>query len=200
MVAAASLMISPPWTSAQDSAPGGKITRPGVREFQVPFSSLKPDATFKIGTDADWVQITDDAVWVASSEPASVHRIDPKTNKEVAVVGVPGDPCSGLTFGFGSLWVPLCGTRNSMVRVDATTNQIVASLSVGPAGLRAESLPAATVSGSSLTMPVRSSVSIPCRTKCAREFLLRRVLTIRCLTGARPETARYGSPEALPIS
>jgi len=134
MVAAASLLISLPWASAQDSAPGGKITRPGVKEFQVPFTSLKPEATFKIGTDADWVQITDDAVWVASSEPASVHRIDPKTNKEVAVVSVPGDPCSGLTFGFGSLWVPLCGKPNSMVRVDAATNQIVATLPVGPAG------------------------------------------------------------------
>ena len=84
MVAAASLLIWLPWASAQDSVAGGKITRPGVQEFQVPFTSLKPDATFKIGTDADWVQITDDAVWVASSEPASVHRIDPKTNKEVA--------------------------------------------------------------------------------------------------------------------
>lgn len=134
MVAAASLLISLPWASAQDSVAGGKITRPGVQEFQVPFTSLKPEATFKIGTDADWVQITDDAVWVASSEPASVHRIDPKTNKEVAIVSVPGDPCSGLTFGFGSLWVPLCGKPNSMVRVDATTNQIVATLPIGPAG------------------------------------------------------------------
>ncbi len=134
MVAAVSLMISLPSASAQDSTPGGKITRPGVKEFQVPFTSLKPDATFKIGTDADWVQITDDAVWVASSEPASVHRIDPKTNKEVAIVSVPGDPCSGLTFGFGSLWVPLCGKPNSMVRIDPATNRIVATLPIGPAG------------------------------------------------------------------
>jgi virginiamycin B lyase len=129
----AGMMISVPSGLAQDSAPDTKITRPGVKEFQVPFASLKANATFKIGKDADWVQITDDAVWVASSEPASVHRIDPKTNKEVAVVTVPGDPCSGLTFGFGSLWVPLCGKPNSTMRIDAATNQIVATLSVGPA-------------------------------------------------------------------
>jgi virginiamycin B lyase len=120
--------------SAQDSAPNGKIARPRVKEFQVPFDSLKPEAKFKIGEDADWVQVTDDAVWVASSNPASVHRIDPKTNKEVAIVPVPGDPCSGLAFGFGSLWVPLCGKPNSMVRIDSTTNKIVATLTLGPAG------------------------------------------------------------------
>jgi DNA-binding beta-propeller fold protein YncE len=108
-----------------------------VKEFQAPFTSLKPEAIFKIGEDADWIQITDDAVWVASSKPASVHRIDPRTNKEVAVVPVPGDPCAGLAFGFGSLWVPLCGAPNSpnlMVRVDPRTNQISATLPIGPAG------------------------------------------------------------------
>jgi virginiamycin B lyase len=129
----AGMLISVQSGLTQASASDVKIARPGVKEFQVPFDFLKPTATFKIGTDADGVQITDDAVWVASSEPPSVHRIDPKTNKEVAVVAVPGNPCSGLTFGFGSLWVPLCGKPNSMVRVDTSTNQIVATLPFGPA-------------------------------------------------------------------
>jgi virginiamycin B lyase len=119
---------------AQDSASDAKVARPGVKEFQVPFASLKPEAVFKIGEVADWVQITDDAVWVASSKPASVHRIDPKTNKEVAIIPLPDDPCAGLAFGFGSLWVPLCGAPNSIVRVDASTNQITATLPIGPAG------------------------------------------------------------------
>jgi virginiamycin B lyase len=114
------MVISAPPGSAQGSAPDWKIARPGVKEFQVPFASLKPEAIFKIGEDADWVQ--------------SVHRIDPKTNKEVAIVPVPGDPCSGLAFGFGSLWVPLCGKPNSMVRVDPRTNRISAKLLIGPAG------------------------------------------------------------------
>lgn len=130
-------MIAAQPAKAQDSSPARKIARPGVKEFQVPFTSLKPEAIFKIGEDADWVQITDNAVWVASSKPASVHRIDPRTNKEVAVVPMPGDPCAGLAFGFGSLWVPLCGTPtspNSMVRVDSRTNQISATLPIGPAG------------------------------------------------------------------
>jgi virginiamycin B lyase len=119
---------------AQSSDAGATIAPTGLREVQVSFSSIKPEATFKIGENADWVEITDDAVWVASSKPASVHRIDPKSNKEVAVVPVPGDPCAGLAFGFGSLWVPLCGHPNSMARVDANTNRISSILPIGPAG------------------------------------------------------------------
>jgi virginiamycin B lyase len=120
--------------AAQDSPPERTVTRPGVKEFQVPFASLKPQATFKIGEDADWVQITADAVWVTSSKPASVHRIDPRNNKEAAVVAMPGEPCAGLEFAFGSLWVPICGNPNSLVRVDAATNRIAATLPFGPAG------------------------------------------------------------------
>jgi hypothetical protein len=107
MLVLMAMPISAPPGTSQDLAPDRKIAPPGVKEFQVPFTSIKPEAIFKIGEDADWVQITDDAVWVASSKPASVHRIDPKTNKEVAIVPVPGDPCAGLAFGFGTLWHPV---------------------------------------------------------------------------------------------
>jgi len=118
----------------QNSNPNWNIERPGIKEVQFPVSLLKPQATFKIGENADWVEITDDAVWVSSSNPASVHRIDPRTNKEVAVVPMPGDPCAGQVSGFGSLWVPLCGKPNSLARVDTVTNRISAILPIGPAG------------------------------------------------------------------
>jgi virginiamycin B lyase len=124
------------WVQAlsQNTDAEPKIAPPGVKEVQVPFASLKPEATFKIGENADWVEITADAVWVASSKPPSVHRIDPETDKEVAVVPLPGDPCAGLAFGFGSLWVPLCGQPNSVARVDTNANRISSILPVGPAG------------------------------------------------------------------
>jgi virginiamycin B lyase len=126
------LLLAPPGL-AQTSGTKSNIERPGIKEVRIPFASLKPEATFKIGENADWVEITDDAVWVASSKPDSVHRIDPQTNKEVAVVPVPGDPCAGLAVGFGSLWVPLCGKPNSLARIDARTNRIIAILPIGPA-------------------------------------------------------------------
>lgn len=117
-------MLSAQGERAQNSDANWKIARPGVAEVQVPFASLKPEATFQIGENADWVEITEDALWVAGSNPASVHRIDPKSNQEIAAIPMPGDPCAGLAFGFGSHRVPLCGGPNSMARVDTGTNRI----------------------------------------------------------------------------
>jgi virginiamycin B lyase len=111
-----------------------KVPKPGVKEVQVPFQSLKPSATFKIGKTADWVLVTDDAVWVGGSKPYSVQRIDPSTNKVVAKIGLSGEACSGLAFGFGSVWVPVCGKTPTLARVDVNTNQISAILRIGPAG------------------------------------------------------------------
>lgn len=108
--------------------------RPEVKQLQVPFASLKATATFKIGGTADWVLVTDDAVWIAGSKPYSVVRIDPTTNGIIARVDMPGEACSGLASGFGSLWVPLCGNKPSLVRVDEHSNTISAALQIGPAG------------------------------------------------------------------
>jgi len=109
------------------------VARPGVKEVQVPFSSLRPSATFKIGETADWVLVTKDAVWVTGTKPYSVQRIDPRTNRIVAIVTVSGEACSGLEFGFGSVWVPVCGNQPALVRIGTLTNKIVATLAIPPA-------------------------------------------------------------------
>jgi virginiamycin B lyase len=121
-------------TLVAQSAPESRPPRPGVKEVQVPFASLKPSATIKIGGTADWVLITDDAVWVASTNPYAVHRIDLATNRSVATVRVPGEACSGLASGFGSIWVPLCGKKPELVRIDEAKNTIIATLPIPPAG------------------------------------------------------------------
>jgi hypothetical protein len=105
---------------AQTSGTESLVPRPGVTEVQVPFASLKSIATFKVGETADWIFVTDDAVWVAVTKPNSVQRIDPATNRVISKVRLPGEACSGLTIGFGSLWVPLCGKKPSLVRIDAS--------------------------------------------------------------------------------
>src|SRR5271166_22379 len=111
-----------------------QVSKPGLKQVQVPFSSLKPSATFKIGKTADWVLLTDGAVWVAGSKPYSVQRIDPSTNTVVAKVTLSGEACSGLTFGFGSVWVPVYGKKPGLVRIDVSTNKIVEQLAIVPAG------------------------------------------------------------------
>jgi virginiamycin B lyase len=99
-----------------------------------PMSELKPLATIHVGATADWVAITPDAVWVGSTGPNAVHRIDPKTNKRVATVKLPGEPCAGLATGFNSLWVPLCSQPSTLARIDLHRNTLTSVLSIGPAG------------------------------------------------------------------
>jgi virginiamycin B lyase len=98
-----------------------------------PISELVPAATLHVGKTADWVVINDAAVWVASTGPYAVHRIDPKTNSLVASVMLPGEPCAGLALGFGSLWVPMCTGKPSLAKIDITTNRVAAVFPVGPA-------------------------------------------------------------------
>jgi streptogramin lyase len=99
-----------------------------------PMSELKPVATIHIGATADWVAITPGAVWVGSTGPDAVHRIDPKTNERIATVKLPGEPCAGLATGFGNLWVPLCSQPSKLARIDLRSNALTAVLNTGPAG------------------------------------------------------------------
>jgi virginiamycin B lyase len=114
------LLLAAPAASAAEP-PAGK---PGVAGVQGPFADLKPEAVFQIGKVADWVAITPDSVWVASSDPTSVQRIDPRTNRLIDKVRLPGDPCAGIVTGFGALWVPLCGDHPGLARIDLATHKL----------------------------------------------------------------------------
>src|SRR6185503_11473671 len=96
---------------------------------QRPMADLRVVATVNVGETADWVAVTRDAVWVGSTGPHAVHHIDPRTNRIVASVMLPGEPCAGLAVGFGSLWVPLCTKPASLARVDLKSNRLATVLS-----------------------------------------------------------------------
>jgi virginiamycin B lyase len=98
-----------------------------------PISELQPAAVIQLGKTTDWVAITPNAVWVGSTGPDAVHRIDPATNKLVATVELAGQPCSGLAVGFGSVWIPLCGKPAALAKVDAARNVVSAVFQAGPA-------------------------------------------------------------------
>jgi streptogramin lyase len=98
-----------------------------------PIAELVPQVSLHLGKTADWVAITADAVWVGSTGPYAVHRIDPLNNREIATVRLPGEPCAGLATGFNALWIPLCGRHPSLARVDLTTNALK-TFRTGPAG------------------------------------------------------------------
>ena len=118
----------------QSSGTERSVPKPGIKEVQVPYSSIRPSLTIKIGGTADWVLLTENAVWVASTKPYDIVRIDPTTNTILAKVRIPGEACSGLAFGFDSVWVPICGNKPALVRIDATKNAISATLPIAPAG------------------------------------------------------------------
>ncbi len=121
IASALSLLLAATGTPAAPNAP------------QATLAGLTPSATTRIGKTADWVLPTDDAVWVASTGPFAVHRLDPKTRGVVASVPLPGEACAGLTIAAGQLWVPLCGKPNALARVDLATNRLVDILPLGPA-------------------------------------------------------------------
>lgn len=97
-------------------------------------SELEITARIHLGKTADWVAIVADTVWVGSTGPFAVHRIDAKTNKVIATVKLPGEPCAGLAIGFGDLWIPLCGRAKMLAKVDLQSNRLVKVFQVGPAG------------------------------------------------------------------
>ena len=99
-----------------------------------PIAELKVAAHIHLGRTADWVAVAPDAIWVGGTGPYAVHRIDPATNAQVALVRLAGEPCAGLAPGFGSLWVPLCGRPGGLAQVDLETNRVRRTLPIGPAG------------------------------------------------------------------
>ena len=94
---------------------------------------LKALVTIHLGKTADWVAITPDGVWVGGTGPDAVHKIDPVTNTRMLTVNLPGEPCSGLALGFGSLWIPLCGGIPTLAKVDLKSGELADVFKVGPA-------------------------------------------------------------------
>jgi streptogramin lyase len=94
-------------------------------------SDLHPFATFAVEGHPDWMVVTDDAVWVTSSNVNHVVRLDANSNQPTTIVTVK-EPCSGLAAGFGSIWVPSCGSH-SLVRADSANGRIQAEIPIAPA-------------------------------------------------------------------
>jgi len=123
------LRIASPALAFFAAAAAGDLTPPALRSM----SELESEATIHVGETADWVAVTVDAVWVGSTVPYAVHRIDPRTNRRVASVTLPGEPCAGLATGFGNLWIPLCTSPPSLAKVDLGSNRLTSVFAVGPA-------------------------------------------------------------------
>jgi virginiamycin B lyase len=123
--------LAPLLVLASVSSPGA--TDNARKDLRRSISELAPIAKAHIGKTADWVAVSDAAVWVGITGPEGVVQIDPQTNAVNATVILPGNPCAGLALGFGALWVPLCAKPNALARVDLRTRAVTMVPGIGPA-------------------------------------------------------------------
>jgi virginiamycin B lyase len=130
-LAFARIVIFSAWIifSSANRSSAGSVDLPAPR----PISELKRTAILHLGKTADWVAVTADSVWIGATGPFAVHKIDPMTNKRVATVLLPGEPCAGLATGFGALWVPLCGRTQTLAKVDLSSNKLLNVFKIGAA-------------------------------------------------------------------
>jgi streptogramin lyase len=119
--------------AAHAQSPTPDPPRPGVstRGVRRAMSDVHPLATFEVKGSPDWMVVTDDAVWVTSASANHVVRLDAKTNRPTTIINV-SKPCSGLAAGFGSIWIPSCGSHK-LVRAEPQTGKIEAEIPIGPA-------------------------------------------------------------------
>jgi virginiamycin B lyase len=125
------LIVVPILLSSLAQAPKpARAPKPGVKapNVRVAFTALKPEAVFDVPGAPDWIAI-DESVWVSNYPKNTVARLDPKSNKVIAMVAVGNKPCSGLATGFGSLWVPLCGDQ-ALARVDLKEGKVTATIPI----------------------------------------------------------------------
>jgi len=118
-------LVLAPASAAQSLPPGS----PAAEKHSM--QQLRPDATFAVGGDPDWMAVSDDAVWVSISSLNRVTRLDGATNA-IGIAVTVNEPCSGLAVGYGSLWIPACGDR-TLVRANLKTGNREATIAAAPA-------------------------------------------------------------------
>lgn len=119
----------PPAAGTQPQRPRPpRIVRPGVNQPGVSRSldDLKKDAVFPVEGTPDWSVVTAGGVWVSSARANHVVQLLPSGNT-VGLIADVQRPCSGLAEGFGSVWVPSCGTHE-VVRLDPATGKVTATI------------------------------------------------------------------------
>jgi virginiamycin B lyase len=122
---------APPAQAASVRPP--KVVRPGVKTPGVtrPLSELQPETVYRVEGSPDWSVMAHDAVWVSSARVNHVVQLLPSTGKPGLIATV-ARPCSGLAYGWNSVWVPSCGTH-SLTRLDEVTGKVTAEIPADPA-------------------------------------------------------------------
>jgi virginiamycin B lyase len=138
-------LLAVPCAFAQDTAPAAsaaqaparvhppRIPRPGVQSEGIsrPMSGLQAEAVIPVEGSPDWAVISEDSIWITSARANHVVQLVAAVNKPGFTIDVQR-PCSGLAYGFDSIWIPSCG-GHSVLRVDAATGKTLAEIPADPA-------------------------------------------------------------------
>lgn len=115
------------WAPKTDSESVARID-PGTNAVTatIPVRGIDPQGV-ATGAGAVWV-----AVQNAEGVPATLDRIDPRTNTVVTSISdAPADIGPGVTVGAGAVWT---GGRPTVARIDPATNRVVARIGGARAG------------------------------------------------------------------
>lgn len=106
-----------------------ETTREGIKTpgIQIPFSSLKPEATFPTPDQPEWIFYSTE-LFVPGKD--KIDKIDVKANKIADSIAGVQKPCGGMVAAFGSLWAPSCGP-GALLRIDPKTMKIMATINAG---------------------------------------------------------------------
>lgn len=128
----AQISSPPPGPTPQVARPP-RIIRPGVAKdgVSVQLAAIHPVAIYPVEGSPDWSVVTSKDVWVSSARANHVVQLLPESNT-VGLIANVQRPCSGLAAGFGSIWVPSCGSH-SLVRLDPATGKPTAEIAADPA-------------------------------------------------------------------
>jgi virginiamycin B lyase len=85
-------------------------------------------ASIRLDGFPDWLEIGFGSLWVSNPGLGAIQRIDPDTNKVIALVKV-NKPCAAMAVGYGSLWVASRQDK-SIYRIDANSNTVTAMIPV----------------------------------------------------------------------
>ena len=114
--------------AGQNRQPPRGLSTPGITASM---KSIRPLATFNVPGAPDWMTITESSVWITSEPTNTVTKLNSRTNTIGHLVTVV-KPCSGLAYGYGSIWSPSCGEQ-ALVRFNAETGEIQAKIALRPA-------------------------------------------------------------------
>ena len=85
--------------------------------------------TIAVGSAANAITISKDAVWTSNAYDSTVTRVDPLTNKVVATIPTAKEP-KGLATGSGRIWV--AAYYDGVVQqIETQTNQVAQTIFVG---------------------------------------------------------------------